>query len=283
MIISTLQEIGLSKKEAEMYSLLLELGVQSAAVMGKRMEVSRSTSQFLLNSLVEKGFANKTIKNKITCYIPEKPDTISKLLDVQTERFLEEVKKKKEKLEIIKPLLGQMRSQSVYLPKVTFYEGVDNVVQSYNEFLEAVSDNTELYNYVCPAPEEHPKFRKMMGRFIKQREERNIFCKMVCTYCKDAVLLHLTDNDFKRKTYITSPKTKNLFGGERFIAHDRILSMSYSEHGMFSTIIINDDIAKIDQTLFENMWERAKIEHEKVIKNKQVKTWMKQLEGIKEY
>jgi len=42
-------------------------------------------------------------------------------------------------------------------------------------------------------------------------------------------------------------------------------------------------IAKIDQTLFENMWERAKIEHEKVIKNKQVKTWMKQLEGIKEY
>ena len=68
-----LEEIGLSKIEAETYLTLLKTaGAQPASVLGNRMSINRTTAYKALINLSKLGLATKTMKHGIICFGPSR-------------------------------------------------------------------------------------------------------------------------------------------------------------------------------------------------------------------
>ena len=72
----TLKEIGLNEKEAIVYIALLKLGKSSTQIISKETGINRISLYDILNYLIEKGFANLIIENKIKHFFAISPKNI---------------------------------------------------------------------------------------------------------------------------------------------------------------------------------------------------------------
>lgn len=83
----TLEQNGLSKKEAAVYLALLELGETSAARVTRATKLRQSTVYLILNMLVEKGFARHTPRKRKRLFIAEDPSVLGGQARRRAERF----------------------------------------------------------------------------------------------------------------------------------------------------------------------------------------------------
>jgi sugar-specific transcriptional regulator TrmB len=80
MIYEALETLGINKKEADLYTKLLALGAQPASILARRLNIPRSTAQFLAESLVQKGVASKQKTRNVIHYQPIDPEELPQLL-----------------------------------------------------------------------------------------------------------------------------------------------------------------------------------------------------------
>lgn len=272
MLESSLQKLGLTFKEAHTYLQLLEIGMQPASVLAKKMKIPRSSAQFLLNSLVEKQFVEQRIMHGITYYEPKKPDSLKNIIESNKEKALQEIDRQQHQLEVITPLLKQISNPEEFLPKVTFYEGVEEYSKAHHEFLKDIPEGSIIYSYTAPAPIEHPKIRKWVVEFMNTRIQKNISNWVIATFGEDAVKLQLTDNQYLRKTLITYKNPSEGMIAESMIYGNKVFDVSYSEKGVFSSLIVNEDIAKMRKYIFDMAWKQAERDNAKIQKDTAYKT-----------
>ncbi len=283
MLAQELINLGLTEKEASLYMQLLELGMQPAGVFTKKNQIPRSTVQFMLETLVKKKFATKTSKNKVVHYIPVPPETLYRLLEQERAEVLNAFSQKKQDLDVIIPKLQELANKNVVLPRVTFYQGVENVAQAYLDFLNNVPAGETIYNYVSPATEKHMEFRNAMGVFIDSRINKGIHCQCICTYCEDAVRLKVRDEVDNRETLISFETGHDIFFSESLIYNNMTLNTSYSASGIFACFIIDADITRMNMGVFKLAWKQAILDDVKICKKKQVQEWFKKYSDIQHY
>ncbi len=257
MLEASLQKIGLTLKETTVYLQLLEIGMQPASVLAKKMKIPRSTSQFILNCLVEKEFVTQSIVHGITYYEPKKPDSLKNVIESRKEKTLQDIERQQHQLEIIVPLLKQISNPEEFLPKVTFYEGLDEYDKSHQEFLKDIPEGAVIYSYTSPAPVEHPKMRKIIVDFMNTRVKNKVHTAVIAPFGKDAVKLQLTDEAYLRNTLMTYKNPEENMIAETMIYGNKVLDVSYSEKGVFSSLIINEDMAKMRKYIFDLAWKQA--------------------------
>ena len=68
----SLNYLGLNEKEKEVYILLLKLGTSRASNLLQKININRSVLYSILNSLENKGFITKIIKQNLTYFNPIK-------------------------------------------------------------------------------------------------------------------------------------------------------------------------------------------------------------------
>src|SRR3989344_9484889 len=86
-MIKELQDIGLSEKEAKIYSAALELGAATADQLAKHSKIVRSTTYVQLESLMEKGLMSTYEQGKKTFFAPESPELLKRFLAKQKENI----------------------------------------------------------------------------------------------------------------------------------------------------------------------------------------------------
>lgn len=283
MLERSLQKLGLTEKEAQMYLQLLEIGMQPASVLGKKMKIPRSTAQFLCNSLLEKQFARKSFLHGITYYDAEKPEILKSIFEGKRSKLIETWENERDQLEIITPLLNQITNSESYLPKVTFFEGIEEFAESQNEFLNGIPDGAEIYSYTFPASVEQPKLRNSIVDFMNARIKKNISMKTIAVFSVDAVKLQITDKQYKRETLITYRNQEDSMIAETLLYGPNVFDISYSEKGVFSSLIINKDIGKMRKNLFDMAWKQAEQDNDKIQSSEQFKRWEKLYKDFKEY
>lgn len=278
-----LKKLGLTDKEAQAYLLLLELGVQPASVIAKKLAIPRSTAQFLLEKLAEKQFANKTLKNNVIFYEGEPPNNLKLIMERKKNLFLEDVKNQEQVIDELLPQLMQVKCAVAVKPAIVCYEGLENVAKSYIDFISDLPENSVLYNHVFPADFQHEKLRNVIHDFMHLRTQKKIFCKTITMLTEDSIKLKLTDKFFMRETLLGYEKTDTKFFAEKLICNDRLFILSYSARHMHSYILYNADIANMEMVEFKIAWERAKINDAAICKKKNTQALLKKFEKLKDY
>jgi len=147
MINNVLQSIGLNGKEIEVYLVALELGIQPASTIARRVKIPRNTTRFILDKLVDKGVIKKTKRANTQLYSPEEPKNLINLLERQRVELNSGIDKKINQLnEVMAELESRYRPESTK-PKVTFYEGDEGLVKVYEDTLTSSENLRSFANF----------------------------------------------------------------------------------------------------------------------------------------
>src|SRR5438876_372266 len=120
-----LQNIGLSRSEAEIYLSALQLGQSSASSLAKKANVKRPTFYKLLPRLKSLGLISETIIGKRRYFIAEDPQV-----------YLDNKQDELKSFENVIPELHLLLNTAPIKPKIIFYEGVDGIRKLYMETLK---------------------------------------------------------------------------------------------------------------------------------------------------
>lgn len=137
MLENVLQKMGLNEKEISVYLTALELGIQPASTISRRVKVPRNTTRFLLDKLVDKGFMKKAMKANTQLYSPEEPKNLIHQLEQERVNTNVKIDEKVNQLkEVMAELESRYRPESTK-PKVTFYEGDEGLIKVYEDTLSS--------------------------------------------------------------------------------------------------------------------------------------------------
>jgi len=284
MITETLTEINLlTEKEAKMYYLLLAFEEMPASLLAKKLNMNKGSIHYIGESLLQKGIIIKTRKNNISYFRSEPPKKLITYLERGIEEAQEKFAKDLQQLHEIIPFLEKTRTKpsQILHSKVSYYEGLDNVLQAYLNFLENVPENNTIYSYVSPAPIEDKKFRKLLQKTIDKRLEKNIHCKIISTYCEESARLKLTDKHQNRETLIAFKDLGVM--SETMLSRNQTFEAFYSTSGMVANLTTNTNNAIKQIESFKLAWQQAKIEDQVNCKLPEFQQWLIKNKGLEGY
>jgi len=126
----TLEYIGFSEKEVQVYLALLELGKGTVTEISRKAGINRPTGYHILASLSAKELVRVSGKEPKQEYVAESPDQIEKMLLKKIENdqiYIKEARKIIPELKSIHNVADR--------PKVLFYEGREGMEKVYEDTL----------------------------------------------------------------------------------------------------------------------------------------------------
>jgi sugar-specific transcriptional regulator TrmB len=237
----SLKHIGLNEKEVQIYLSLLELGSSTVLSIAKRSGIKRPTAYLVLQSLVEKGFVSRVIKEKKTFFSAQNP----KKLITESEIRLKE-------LQEIVPQLEIMFKKRKERPRIKIFEGKDELDRAYDELFlikgEALFMSTnKISMQTFPRTYEKQQFISRSSEFIIREIVDE--SKEGLEYA-NRVRGQYHDVRFIPKNLLPFDVDIGIFGN-----HTLITSVKKE---YFTIDIESKEIAKAFRTIFEMMWMSAK-------------------------
>ena len=119
MISQTLEKLGFSAKEAEIYQAVLQAGKISHASLAKLTGINRSTVYAVVNTLSSKGLINEDLGGKVTYVVARPAEDLTSLIEKQEK----ELNRKKQLVhQAIDEFFEVVKSQEYAPPKIRFIE-----------------------------------------------------------------------------------------------------------------------------------------------------------------
>ncbi len=247
----TLESLGLSDKEAQVYLALLPVGSAPASVLGNRTGINRSTAQYICQQLAKKGLIKALEKNNTFIYSPESPDKLLYLLNLQ-KAALEE--KEHQTNRIIGDLKAMINPMAV-LPKVKFFEGADGLIEMLEDVIQ---ENKPLYGAL---------------QLDEQMDERildyaiNVYTPKRAALKNPAKFL-FNDNKLTRdyqdndssvnRISLLLPVKEFPFEACCHIYGDKVAFYSYRKNDLSGVLIQNPQINKLMMSIFRAAWNYAR-------------------------
>ena len=164
-LLITLQEYGLSEKEAKVYLTILELGTNIASTIARRSEIKRVTVYTILDDLKKKWIVNEITKDDIKYYSVISPDILLRQLEQKYESFKNKV-----------PELLAVSEKFANKPKIQFFEWISWLKNLYNELLV---HKDPLFAFLSD-DDIVPELQQYLNtKFLKQRKEMGIHSSVI--------------------------------------------------------------------------------------------------------
>lgn len=129
MLVETLQQYGMSQKEAKVYLASLELGAAPGSTIARRAGEKRVTVYSILKELVKRGIVTSVMRNDVAYFSVISPDLLLRQLEDKYMMF-------KQKLPEFMAITEKIGSR----PKVQFFEGVEGLRSMFDEFAQSTVD-----------------------------------------------------------------------------------------------------------------------------------------------
>ncbi len=165
-----IDKAGLSEKEAHIYSTLLSMGGAGyPSKIALKSGLKRSTAYKVLLDLSIKGLVNEIEKKNKIYYQLERPQKLLKYAKDRVqiaENHVEEIQK-------ILPDLDGLFSLTQGKPKVTYFEGIDGVLEVYNDHIN-VTEKYEMLGWANAGRLKEFFPKKYIKEYIKTKEKIGI-------------------------------------------------------------------------------------------------------------
>lgn len=235
----SLQNIGLTEKEASVYITLLQLKKATAYTISKWSGLKNPTTYVILDNLTEKGYVKKIPRTKTMQYKAIDPD---ELFGIAEARFINARKKL--------PQLQALTKTTEYKPKISFYEGIENIKLLYANLIKNLKHKevVAFYAHAKDTPEELYTF---WDEWTQMRKKRNITIRGVTS-------IHKTTKDWigEKNDLLSHIKglPLSIYDSNSSIeVYDNYVLIVSSRHQQ-ATLIDNPDIARTILQIFEIVW-----------------------------
>ena len=241
-LLITLQNYGLSEKEARVYLTVLELGTSIASTIARRAELNRVTTYTLLEDLKRDGIVNETTKDGVKFYSVISPDILLKQLEQKYESFKEKV-----------PELLAMAEKFGNKIKVQFFEGVEWIVKMYNDTLSSTTEPILAFLGLQDMP---PALKKRLFEgYVKQRIKLKIPAKVIVNDTETSKDYKKLDKQNIKETRIIKTDLFALYGEIDIYAENRVAIFMFNDKEMSWIIIHSKSMHDSLKSIFNFIWK----------------------------
>ena len=233
------------------FTTLARLGSQPASIIAQRSELNRATTYAILESLMQRGFVSKIVKDNVQSFSTITPPKILELMKVK--KF--EIERQERHLNSVMPSLMGMMAPHPTAPKVTYFEGEEGVKNVMEETLK--SSETLL----CYCPLENwlnGPLAYYIRDYVYRRTQivkipnRVLECD---TPTARAFLYMESPPEFTEHRFI--PQNVLFSHSEVNIFDNKVAMVSLLPGHMFGVIIESQEIADTQKAIFELAWMGA--------------------------
>jgi sugar-specific transcriptional regulator TrmB len=252
-LISQIEELGLSNKEACVYLANLMLGPAGVQQIADASGIKRVTTYVILESLVSQGLVSQTTKAKKTLFNAEAPENLKRLLEKREQSLRDQ----QHQLTELLPELNSLKMLPKEVPNVKFYDGAEGIktvvktviAESKAAGVKEVYGMTNLDHLYTFFPE------IAAAQSNPDRLEANIHSSIIYTYSKGQTY-KLNDTDKNREARYLDQAEFPL-SGDTAIFGERVAMVSLTGPRPVGVIITNKEIAQTMTTLFQLAWQAA--------------------------
>ena len=242
-LIKILTDIGFSKKEADIYIALLELGETAPSIIAKKTDIKRPTVYITLENLKKRGIVSHKKKKNALYYSAINPKVL-----------LEDQNRRVKNLEKTIPKLLTLKDRYNISPQISIFEGEEGVIHVMEDSLTS-TDEILCWSSAGRALKED-YFKEYHSQYVKKKNKKNIFIRGLFLYEKKGLQFKKLSEKEKREIYLI-PKEKFNFENEINIYNDKLSIISYKDK--MGVIIQNAAIADTQRSIFNFAFEYAKM------------------------
>lgn len=243
-----LENLGLTEKQARVYTANLFLGSAPVQDIAKQSEVNRATTYVILEELEDMGLVSESTTGKKTTYTAESPEALDQLFD----KMQHEIEEKRHDLEGLMPELEDAArgTEGAKAPVVRFYKGIEGV-KSINAYLfRKARRGSETYN-VSNVSAVEEIFPEGGEQAVKKRLKKDISAKLLYSYKEE-----IPSNPDKK---LETRKLSNPPQADISIFEDSAALIAYNKDPkrLTGVLIESSEIVTTLRQLFENAWDNA--------------------------
>lgn len=251
-LIKSVEDLGLSQKEARVYLANLSLGPATVQQIADQSGIKRVTTYVILEALANLGLVSQSTQGRKTFFNAEDPVSLRRLL----EKKEQEVKEQRRHFDDLLPQLKTIRSLPKEAPGVRFYEGAEGIKSIMSSFYEAHPESREtrgmtnldqLYSFF-------PEFENAGGN--PQRVKAKVKSRVLYTTTRGPIL-KATDGKMNRESRFV-PSDKYPISGDWSIVGNHIVVLSFTGSKPIGVTVNSEELAKGMLAFFDLAWEAAK-------------------------
>ena len=239
---SSLQNLGLTEKEAKVYLALLQTGKSTAYSLALRSNLKKPTVYVTLENLISKGVVQKIPRAKKALYTAISPE---ELFDI--------AKSKMENAKNALPELQALSQGKEYKVRASYYEGLPAIMEMYSKMAKLMK-NREYVGFFAHAD--------VPAELMKTFDEINEIHLKNGIKRRGITVNHPTMGKFLNNEYakkygvrlkaLPMDKYNSNISIEIYDNYTQI----FSHRHMQATVIDNPDVADVMRQIFELVWER---------------------------
>lgn len=234
MDISIIEGIGLSKIEAKIFVVILELGESKAGKIIEKSGMQSSSVYNAINALISKGLVSYIKKSEVKYYRSADPEAILDYIDM----------KKREYLKILPEL--KSKQKEVNNDGVEFFKSYKGIKTIFSEMLKDAKKGDIFMTFSIENPKEYEKAREKVFFTIKQLEEdKGVINKGIF---HENNRYPATKSSRMQKRYVGFPLPPNTL-----ILNDMVAIISWEEEPK-GILIHSKNMALKYREFFEHMW-----------------------------
>jgi sugar-specific transcriptional regulator TrmB len=241
--IDILKEIGLSKKESEVYISLLRYGDQSVGVISKKSGVNRSTCYQIMSDLKDKGLVSSYKKRDVLFYHADKTNGLLMFLKNKKDEIDDKINFLNSNFHIIQAIANSLS----YKPKVEFYEGFEGIKKIYYDTIEE-NKNSEILAFFGKDfyPDELKNF--ITNTYLPQRLEKKIKVKAII---ESQIYSELDKKQLRERVTYKLDKQLQV---EINIYNKRVAFIAYSNNQYVGVVIEDEKISDALRGIHYLIW-----------------------------
>lgn len=239
-LLLTLQQYGLSEKEAKVYLTTLQLGSAPGSSIARNSGENRATVYTVLKELQKKWIANEVKKWNMTYFSVITPELLMRDLEDKYVRF-------KEKLPEFLVLAEKFGNK----PKVQFFEGIEGVKKMYEDLL---TSQTEILSFLGIEHTNKELLNYLYKDFLVRRIKNNIHAKVILSDTGENKKYAGIDKKAKKESIVISQPVFTLEGGIDLYGPNKVNIILFSNGEMSGLTISSKQLYDTLKSIFDLIW-----------------------------
>lgn len=251
-LVSHIEELGLSNKEARVYVACLMTGPAAVQRIADQAGIKRVTAYVILESLVGLGLVSQSIKGKKTLFIAEEPNNLRRLL----EKREQELRDQRSNFDQVLPELLSLKALPKESPNVKFYDSADGIRSLYDGLFTTHKSDAKVVYEISNSDQVNRFFADLgAGTANQTRLRAGIHSKFIYTSERGAIYSASDPGSNRESRFI--PLETYPIKGTLSILGDFVVMLSLDGHHPMGVSIKSHDMALNMLTIFNMAWGQA--------------------------
>jgi HTH-type transcriptional regulator, sugar sensing transcriptional regulator len=251
-LITQIEDLGLSEKEARVYVANLMLGPATVQKIADQAAIKRVTTYVILESLSGLGLVSQTSQGKKTFFTAEDPMSLRRLLDKKEQQ----IKEQKAGFESILPDLQSLRNLPSDSPNVKFYDSAEGIRSIFGTFFATYRDEIDMVRGISNLDQLHSFYPEMREQKANpERVKLKVPSRFIYTSTRGPIYKE-TDKEALRESRWLPPE-KYPLNGDINIIGDYVVMLALSGTKPIGIVIKSHELAQGLKAFFELAWEAA--------------------------